>query len=474
MTIDKFLEITSYIGSIVKGSEFENHVFAVGGSVRDYVMGGEIKDIDLVIDLPKGGINFANFCKEHGFVKGSVVIYETYGTAMFHFKEYPTEEIECVMTRGEKYTDEGSRNPVTTFANIEEDAKRRDLTINALYYNVSSSEIVDFGSGVYDIKERILRVPMENNADQTFIDDPLRILRVIRFHSKLLGFKISKETLEAMKRNSDRLSIITKERVNVELVKILMSDNPVSGIKLIHEIGAMKYVIPELEKCVGLKQNEYHVGDVWEHTLVALRNDCKLFETPDIVVRLAVLLHDIGKINCQTIDEKGNIHFIGHEKESGVIAREALKRLKFDNKTIDEVVFVIENHMRTKNYGYCCEKMKISQFNKFAYECGNFKRFERVCRVIEDDNYAHAKDHIIIGQYDALIDKTIGSVMFGYKLPINGNDIMNEFSIKPGPDVKNVLDQVLHCAFNDPNITREVALSYAKGALNNVKNAKKL
>ena len=142
MKKEKFLEITSYINEITKGSEFEGHIYAVGGSVRDLVMEKEIKDIDLVIDLPKGGVRFANFCEKNGLT-GKVVIYETYGTAMFHFKRFPDEEIECVMTRGEKYTDAGSRNPVTEFAPIMEDAMRRDLTINALYYNISRGEVED-------------------------------------------------------------------------------------------------------------------------------------------------------------------------------------------------------------------------------------------------------------------------------------------------------------------------------------------
>ena len=166
MEREKFIEITSYIDEITKGSEFEGHIYAVGGSVRDFVMGNEIKDIDLVVDLPQGGVRFAGFCESKGLT-GKVVIYETYGTAMFHFKKFPEEEMECVMTRGEKYTDAGSRNPVTKFALIDEDAFRRDLTINALYYNISKRKVEDFtGYGIRDIKEGILSVPMEVCSDR--------------------------------------------------------------------------------------------------------------------------------------------------------------------------------------------------------------------------------------------------------------------------------------------------------------------
>ena len=158
MTREEFKKITEYIGSIIKGTSFEGHVFAVGGSVRDLCMGNDIKDIDLVIDLPNGGVDFANWCKEQGYTK-TVVIYETYGTAAMKILN---QDIECVMTRGEKYLDDGTRNPTVEFADLKEDAFRRDLTINALYYNVSTGEILDpTGYGIKDIENKIIRVPME-------------------------------------------------------------------------------------------------------------------------------------------------------------------------------------------------------------------------------------------------------------------------------------------------------------------------
>ena len=134
----KFVTITEYIKDEIRGTQFENHVFAVGGSVRDLQMKRPIKDIDLVIDIENGGVEFAKFCMNRGILTHDVVIYERYGTAMFKFIEFPDDEIECVMTRGEKYPDRNSRNPETVFAGIEEDCIRRDLTINALYYNIST------------------------------------------------------------------------------------------------------------------------------------------------------------------------------------------------------------------------------------------------------------------------------------------------------------------------------------------------
>lgn len=470
MKREKFLEITNYIYDIIQDTEFEQHVYAVGGSVRDLIMEKEIKDIDLVIDLPQGGVRFANFCEQNGLT-GKVVIYETYGTAMFHFKKFPDDEIECVMTRGEKYLDSGSRNPVTEFAPIMEDASRRDLTINALYYNISKKKVEDLiGCGVQDIRDGVLRVPMEmvseQMVDQTFIDDSLRILRCIRFSCKL-GFKISDETFNAMKRNVDRLSIITVERINTELCKILMSKYARQGIELINEIGAMKYVIPELEQCIGLGQNSYHFGDVWVHTMAVLENHCNLFE-PDLICRLAALLHDIGKIECRTVDEHGRVHFYDHEFIGSDIAKRILQRLKFDNKTIDEVCFIIRNHMRAKGFENDCRKMKEKSINKFMYTCGNEERFIRTCQVIEADNLAHEKSHCITGQYARFVECVKTSKMFGYRLPINGDDVINEFGIEPGPIIKEILKQVMNNVYSNPDISRESCLKLMKQAYKNV------
>ena len=158
MKQEKFLEITNYIHNIIQDTEFEQHVYAVGGSVRDLIMEKEIKDIDLVIDLPQGGVRFAEWCKEHNYTN-TVVIYATYGTAAMKILG---QDIECVMTRGEKYLDNGSRNPTVRFADLKEDAFRRDLTINALYYNISTREILDpTGYGLKDINDKICRSPME-------------------------------------------------------------------------------------------------------------------------------------------------------------------------------------------------------------------------------------------------------------------------------------------------------------------------
>ena len=462
MKKEEFLKITGYIGSIIKGTPFEGHVFAVGGSVRDFYMGNEIKDIDLVIDLPHGGVDFANWCKDQGYTN-TVVIYETYGTAMFKFKEFPGEEIECVMTRGEKYIDRESRNPVTVFAPIEEDAIRRDLTINALYYNVSTGDILDLVGGREDINANVIRTTNED-PDVVFDDDPLRILRVIRFATKY-NWYIETKTYKSMCKFVRRLSIITKERIQAELNKILMCDNAMVGIQYIHDIGAMKYVVPDFEKCYGLKQNAFHFGDVAEHTLAVLDNHCKMFE-PVLTERLACLLHDIGKVYTMTIKD-GKVHFYNHEYVGADIVEDILRDLKYDNDTIKEVQFLIKNHMRTKQMGDGARLIKDKTLNKLLYDCRTYDRFCSLMKIIECDNLAHKRECCIYKQYEELTEKVRNSdtymKMFGYKLPVTGNDIMETLGIGPGPIIAEINNRLLKKAFMDPNITRERCIQLLPG-----------
>lgn len=453
MTKEDFEKIANYIGDIIKDTPWYQHTYIVGGSVRDFYMGNDIKDIDLVIDLPHGGVDFANWCKDQGYTK-TVVIYETYGTAMFKFKEFPGEEIECVMTRGEKYEDPESRNPVTVFAPIEEDAIRRDLTINALYYNVSTGEILDLVGGQEDIKNHIIRTT-NRDPDVVFDDDPLRILRVVRFATRY-GWGIEKKTFKSMHKFVRRLKIITKERIQTELNKILMCKHVVMGIDILHKIGAMEYIIPEFEKCYGLTQNRYHFGDVAAHTMAVLDYHCNEFE-PNLVERLACLLHDIGKVATRTVKD-GKVHFYDHEYVGADMAGSILRDLKYDNDTIKEVQFLIRNHMRTKQAGDGGKYIKDKTLNKMLYECKTYERFESLMRIIECDNLSHAQDCCIHKQYEGLTKKVRESEdhmrMFGYKLPVDGNEIMATLNIPAGPLIAEINRRLLNQAFLDPGISK--------------------
>ena len=473
--MDKLIKITTFIKDIIKDTIYEGRVFTVGGSVRDFVMGNKIKDIDIVVDIANGGIDFAHFCMNKGLLMREPVIFERYGVAAFRFKSFPDEDIECVMTRGEKYPDRNSRNPETIFASIEDDCIRRDLTINALYYNISTGEIVDMVGGLKDIENKVIRTTNEN-PDIVFDDDALRILRCIKF-SVRYGWNIEPKTYESMKKYVDRLEIISKERIRDEFNKILLSANATMGIRTLCDIGAMKYIIPEVDEMIGMEQNAYHFGDVFEHTMALLDYDVKRFRSDDISVKLALLLHDVGKIRTRTVGEDGRVHFYDHEFKGAEMVVDILKNLKYDNKTIDTVQFLVKNHMRTKNFGNDCVKIKSKSFNKLAYTCKSEYLYKALARVIDCDNNSHKEEHNITGQYDYFVSHmNEAHKMFNYKLPVNGNDVMDVLNISGGLLVKKVLDALLNRAFPNPDtLTRDSCLKQIpKIAMEILKKEKKL
>lgn len=471
MTKDKFYKIVLYLKDLINGTKFEGKIYVVGGAVRDLYMDKEIKDIDIVVELPSGGIEFANWMEENGHTHGSVVTYPTYGTAMFHLKEYPEVEIECVQTRKEQYKDKNSRNPETEYGTLYEDAMRRDLSINSLFLNISTNQIVDCCGGLNDIKNHVIRVT--STPEIVYEEDGLRILRCVRFfsrfHAENKDWHIDENTLKGMRDKVDRLSIITKERIADELNKMLMCDDPVCAMRLLVDIGAMRYVIPELCNLVGLEQNKYHSDDAWGHTLNVLNLVAKrpFYGAAELEVRMAALLHDIGKPHVKSVDDKGRVHFYGHELAGADIVEIILRRLKYSNDFINEVKFLVENHMRTKQWGDTCEHMKDKTLRKLQYQCG-YARFFELLTLIDADNKSHAIDHCLPNQVYMINKLTNRMVdnntdMFDYKLPINGDDVMFIKGIEPGRDVKDCLEYAMKLAYNNPKITKTELLKHIKG-----------
>lgn len=456
-----YIKIKEYLRTLVKGTEWEGYVYTVGGCVRDELMGCEIKDIDLCVSLQGGGVRFAEWLRDNDYAMNDVTVYPNYGTAMLHLKEFPEVELEFVQTRKEKYIDHSCRNPETAFGTIEDDCMRRDLTINALYSNISTGEIVDItGRGVEDIRNHVIRTP--NEPDIIYDDDPLRILRCIRFASRY-GWEIEPETYEGMVRNVHRLAIITKERVKDELDKMLTCKHPVMAMELLRKTGAMHYVITELEETYDMTQNEYHFGTVWEHTMAVMEH----LKSDELELRMAVLLHDIGKIRVRTIDD-GKVHFLKHELASADMVDDLLRPLHYSNDFIKEVTFLVKYHMTCKSWGCNCEQMKSKKLRKLQYTCGTEERFRDLMLLIDADNNAHAEDKCMPRQVEIILQRTEemkskGTAMFGYKLPLTGKDVMEIKGIQPGPKVKECLDYLLKMAFANPHRDMEEVIKHLKG-----------
>lgn len=451
--------IIDNISREIKGTLYENKVYVVGGFVRDFLMGIPSNDIDLLIDGDiNAGIEFAEwFCKKTGIYKkdSNPVIYGLYGTAMFN---YMGEKIESVAPRSETYK-EDSRNPLVTSCTIEDDCFRRDFTINSLFVNISDNELIDYsGYGVNDINNKIIR--STNNPEIIFKDDSLRILRAIRFACRY-NFDIEENTLASMVRNVNRLEIITQERITDEFNKMMMTNDPTRALCLLGYTGAMKYVVPELIETYDMGQNAYHFGTVWEHTLAVVEHSTD-FEVY-LPVRLACVFHDLGKIKTRTVGVDGRVHFYDHETVGAELVHDIMVKMRYSNDIIEEVCFYIKNHMLTKGWGDDLNHMKMKTLRKLMYKCKTEERFNHLMEVIDADNKSHKSEHCLLLQATRVLEVSqTEKRMFGYQLPINGNDVMEVLGIEPGPKVKKYLDHCMKLAFNNPDITKEDCIKEIK------------
>jgi putative nucleotidyltransferase with HDIG domain len=456
-----------FISNLVKNSQWKGKVYLAGGYVRDEILGLDPKDIDIVVEFPEGGIKFAEWVtKELGIYKSgsNPVIYPKYGTAKFNlrhvsYKGYDLSEIdiECVMTRKEQYNSD-SRNPTVDYGTIQQDVERRDLTVNSLLKDLTTGEILDLtGYGLSDIKNGIIRTPIY--PEEIFKDDPLRMLRAIRFTVKY-NWNLPMFMIRAMKDNAYRLKIISPERIKDELNKMLVTMKPATAIRLLQITGLSKYVFPELDLLIKLKQNKYHQYDAMKHTLMVLSKT-----PPVLITRLSALFHDIAKPQTKSIIDN-EIHFYKHEEISAQMAGDLMKRLKYPNSIIDPVVFAIDNHMRTKPFGKETELVSDKSLRKLQADLGD--HLENVLDLIDADNNSHSPEHNLTNQVQNIRTKlnTLNSTSPAKQvtLPITGNDVIKLTGFKPGKIIGDILDYVTDKWYDNPNMTKanaeELVLQY--------------
>lgn len=312
--------------------------YVIGGYVRDYYLHRKSKDVDVVV--AGSGVAVA---EELGCELGvKVTIFKTYGTAMLQWRGI---EVEFVGARRESYSPQ-SRNPHVEPGTLRDDQCRRDFTINALAWSLNAAtfgELVDPFGGMEDMEDCIIRTPLE--PDKTFSDDPLRMMRGVRFASQL-GFDIDEETFDGMCRQADRIKIITKERISVELNKILASPAPSIGLRLMHQTGLLKHILPEVEAMSGVERRGRHGHkDNFEHTMKVLDNVAK--RSNDLWLRWAALLHDIGKPQTKAYDPRAGWTFHQHEALGSKLVPQIFRRLRLPlNEPMRFVQKMVFLHMR--------------------------------------------------------------------------------------------------------------------------------
>ncbi|HCL4447500.1 TPA: HD domain-containing protein [Clostridium botulinum] len=425
-----------YIINTLQENGYEAYI--VGGAVRDSLLERKVNDWDITTSAnPQEVVNiFENLGYKiipTGLKHGTVTI-------LISSIGY---EVTTFRVDGE-YEDNRHPKEVKFTSNLREDLKRRDLTINAMAYN-DKIGLVDYFHGLEDLNNKIIKCV--GNSKDRFNEDSLRMLRCIRFASQL-NFHMEESIKLNIRELSRNIANVSMERIRDELCKILVSSQPVYGIKNIVELNLMDYIIPELKVCVGFEQhNIHHDKDVYEHILSVVENVPNKLE-----LRLAALLHDIGKPKCFSIGDNGQGHFYGHQKISADMTKDILKRLKFDNKTIDKVDKLVYNHMarynklRTPNIKKFINKVGIDNLDDlFELQIADIKGSAKEYHSFDNVLNLKIKCKKILSEKQPLTIKD---------LDINGHDLM-KLGINQGKEIGIMLNKLLDIILENPNLNNK-------------------
>ncbi len=436
----KLPEQVSYIIGELEKHGFE--AYAVGGCVRDSILGRIPDDWDITTSAKPEQVK-AIFKKtiDTGIEHGTV-------TVMLEKTGY---EVTTYRIDGE-YEDSRHPKEVVFTSNLVEDLKRRDFTINAMAYSETAG-LVDVFDGIGDINRKMIRCV--GKAKERFSEDALRILRAVRFAAQL-KFQIEEETKEAIEELAVNLKNISAERIQTELVKLLVSKEP-ERIKEAYELGITKVILPEFDAMMTCTQeNIHHMYTVGEHTVQALKR-----VEADKVLRLAILLHDAGKVETKTIDEQGVAHFYGHAEKSAEISRSILRRLKFDNDTIGKVKKLIELHDHRPS-------LKKSSIRRLAVKSGT-ELFEDLIKVKRADTLAQSEyereeklaylDNILQLYHEIIRDKECIKMK---DMEINGKDLLS-MGIPQGKVMGEILGELFELVLEEPEKNqKEFLCEYVK------------
>ena len=420
--------------------------YMVGGCVRDSLLGLVPKDFDITTSAtPKITESLFEKTIPTGIQHGTI-------TVLIDKEPF---EVTTYRTDGD-YFDNRRPDSVVFVSNIKEDLSRRDFTINALAYN-SISGLVDYFDGVTDIKNKIIRAV--GDPDKRFNEDALRMIRAIRFSSQL-NFEIEDNTYNAIKRNSELIKNISIERIRDELCKILISNNPSKGLSLLQDTNILKIILPEINALVNYTPMcNNHNRDVFKHTLKVIDNTTN----NNLILRIAALFHDVGKLHTLKQLDNGHCYFPGHSEEGAIMSKEILSRLRFDNKTISRVCTLIHDHLvlyvDIMPSDYEVKKLinrvgTENIFILFELQRADINSLWDPIPFLKKVKYIEDRVISILDNKDPLYIKD---------LDITGSDIIKELNLKPGPKVGKIISMLLEKVLDNPKLnSKNQLLSLAK------------
>lgn len=419
--------------------------YVVGGCVRDLLLGATPQDWDVATNArPQEMMRLFSRTVPTGVKHGTVTILMP-GTAI----EATTYRVEA------GYSDHRRPDEVKFVDELREDLARRDFTINAMALS-GSGRLIDYFGGLNDLEQRIIRAV--GDPAQRFEEDALRMLRAVRFAAQL-GFTIEPVTLAAIAPRAATLRHVSAERIRDEFAKAIVSPNPVDALELLRETGLLAEFLPELLEGYGVEQNRHHRFTVWEHNLIAMAA-----VPPQLHLRLAALLHDVGKPRSLSVDRDGERHFFNHEIIGADMAYRLLRRLRFDNATVLKVTHLIRHHMSL----HLSRDMKDAAIRRLINRVG-LENMDDLIRLREADRIASGKKPgpVSAGTLELLrrIDRILKEdAAFSLKdLAVNGHDIMAATGIKPGPLVGKVLSRLFEEVLDNPALNeREKLLARAR------------
>ncbi|WP_213280333.1 CCA tRNA nucleotidyltransferase [Chryseobacterium indologenes] len=414
-------------------------VYIVGGYVRDLLMKRKVStDIDFVTE--QSGIELAQSVAQDIDPKLKVSVFKTYGTAMIKYKDL---DLEFVGARKESYT-ENSRKPEVEGGSLEDDQKRRDFTINAMAISLNKDnfgELIDPFNGVDDLEKGILRTPLE--PAQTYSDDPLRMMRAVRFASTL-NFKIEENSLQAIQQEAERIKIVSMERIMVEFNKIMLSEKPSIGLRLMEQTGLMKLIIPELIELKGVEEVEGQTHkDNFYHTLEVVDNIS--VNTDNLWLRWSALLHDIGKAPTKKFVEGTGWTFHGHEFLGSKMTKTLFQRLKLplgsDMKYVQKMV-----KLSSRPIALITDDASDSALRRLLFDAGeDLEDLFTLCKAdITTKNSKKQEKFKRNFEYVAVKIKEVEEKdqVRNFQPPITGEEIMEMFNLKPGREIGILKEKV--------------------------------